>query len=427
MVSSLEEKIIKTIDERRDEIIQLLKDLIRIPSITGEEGKCQEFVAKKLEEIGIEVDKWQINWEELKKHPAYVPIETMGYKGYEGRPNVVGILKGQKEHPSLIINGHTDVVPIGARNEWKHDPWGGEIEGNFIFGRGACDMKAGIAAMISAVATLVECNVKLKGTLYIESVVDEEAGGNGTLACVIRGYKADAGIIAEPTSLHYLCNSNRGAQFFRIKIEGGSGGLELKYTIPEAIEKAFKIYKAVDDFAAMRQIDVKHPLFKAFPLPAKIPTGICKIQAGDWPSTIPGTCIMEGSLECLPGEDIREVREQFKKYIAFVAQTDPWLKRKPPEVEWFGLWLEAAETPVNHPIVETIKKTSKEILNFEPQIIGGGGSDLRLLNLYADTPSVLYGPGGGAMHGFDEYADLKQLIDYTKNLTVTIVRWCGAT
>ena len=136
---------------------------------------------------------------------------------------------------------------------------------------------------------------------------------------------------------------------------------------------------------------------------------------------------MEGSLECLPGEDIREVREQFKKYIAFVAQTDPWLKRKPPEVEWFGLWLEAAETPVNHPIVETIKKTSKEILNFEPQIIGGGGSDLRLLNLYADTPSVLYGPGGGAMHGFDEYADLKQLIDYTKNLTVTIVRWCGAT
>ena len=134
---------------------------------------------------------------------------------------MVGILEGEGKGRSLILNGHVDTVPPGDTTLWKHNPFGGEIEGDRIFGRGSVDMKGGISAMIMAVKFIKEAKIRLKGDIILQCVVDEEGGGNGTLACVDRGYKADAAIVTEPTNLKIMI-AHRGAMHLRVKVKGKS-------------------------------------------------------------------------------------------------------------------------------------------------------------------------------------------------------------
>nr|MDO8132806.1 ArgE/DapE family deacylase [Candidatus Njordarchaeum guaymaensis] len=429
MSSQIKEKVLKIIQGKESDLADLIQSLVKHQSVTGEEGECQRFVAEKMKDIGLKTDVWEPDMEQLRKHKAYVPVETMGYtKGYENRPNVVGTLKGsgRQQGKSIILNGHVDVVPIGNKDEWTHDPWGGEFVDGKIYGRGSCDMKAGLGALIAAVEAIASLDVKLKGDVIIESVVDEEAGGNGTLGCVLKGYKADAAIFAEPSGLSILCPGSRGAQFFRVTVPGKSIGIEYMYYAVNAIEKAIKIYEAVSDFSLMRQTEAKHPLWDLYPPDVpKVPTAICKISGGEWPSSTPTKVTLEGSLECLPKEDINEIKRRFKNYIMKVAQLDPWLSKNKPVVEWFGLWMEPSEIKPDHPIVKQVVNETKVVTGAEPLVVGGGGSDQRLLTIYGDTPSILFGPGGEESHGVDENIELKEVLNYTKIVALTILDWCG--
>lgn len=429
MSSDNKDRILKAIQDKENELLKLIQSLVKYESITGQEGKCQKFVAEKMKGIGLVTDLWEPDLRELKKHKEYVPIETMGYtNGYKDRPNVVGTWKTSSKDKgrSIILNGHIDVVPTGNKDEWTHDPWAGEFVDGKIYGRGTCDMKAGLAALITAVQVLREFGLKLRGDVIIESVVDEEAGGNGTLACVSKGYKADAGILAEPSGLNILFPASRGAQFFRITVPGKAIGIEYMYYAANAIEKAIKIYQAVSDFSLMRQVEAKHPLWEAYPPDVpKVPTAICKINGGEWPSSLPTKIVMEGSLECLPNEDLNEVKRRFRNYILKIVQLDPWLIKNKPVVEWFGLWMEPSEIKQDHPIVKQVVQEIKAISGAEPLIVGGGGSDQRLLTRSADTPSILFGPGGKEAHSVDENIELKEVLRYTKIVALTILDWCG--
>ena len=110
------------IDRERDDIIGFLQQLIRIPSVTGEEGKIQRFIAGYLKEMGVPTDVWEPDLDALRLHPAYVEVS----RDYKGRPNVVGRLRGSGGGKSLLFNGHVDVIPAGAPESWKHDPWSGK-------------------------------------------------------------------------------------------------------------------------------------------------------------------------------------------------------------------------------------------------------------------------------------------------------------
>ena len=179
------------------EQIEFLQQMIRIPSVTGNEGPIQEFMAKTLTEMGLAVDSFVPSLEELQKHPAYVaPAQP-----YEGRPDVVGTLKGAGGGRSLLFNGHIDVIPEGSLDNWQHDPWSADIADGKMYGRGTSDMKSGAAAMTMAIRAIQACGIRLKGDLIVEYVMDEELTGNGTLACVMKGYKADAGICCETSSM----------------------------------------------------------------------------------------------------------------------------------------------------------------------------------------------------------------------------------
>jgi acetylornithine deacetylase len=407
----------QAIAARREAAIELIQELVRRPSFESE-GEVQAFIADWWRARGIESDLWEPDIERLKEHRGFVPVDY----DYEGRPNQVVVFKGQGGGASLALNGHTDVVPVDPA-PWKYGgPWSGEYVDGRIYGRGSVDMKGGVACAMVVMDALLECGIKLKGDLQMQFVADEENGGNGSLAAVMRGYRADATIFLEPTSPNFLVISSRGAQFFRIIVPGKEAPIEHTMTTVNVIEKAFVLFKAVQDYACWRAAQADHPLYDWDP--TKIPVAVCKIQAGNWPSTFPAQCIMEGSLECLPGEDINQVKERFRAYLLQVAGQDAWLKEHPPIIEWFGLWFEAGETPIDSPFVKQFVSSYQQVTGNKPAILGGGGSDLRIPILYADSPSAHFGPHGGAIHSTDEYVEVDSVMEVAQVLGRFILDWC---
>ncbi len=199
---------------------------------------------------------WESDWEKLKKHPGYIPVD----RGYEGRPNIVATWKGTGGGRSLLFNGHTDVIPVGNGEGWSDNPWSASIKDGRIYGRGSCDMKSGVASHIMAIENMIAAGLKPKGDVYLDIVIDEEVSGHGTLDTVIRGYKADAGISGETSGLA-VQPACIGRIWFEIEIQGKAAGIQRRYQGVSGIELGYKITKAVEALEAKRVATVKHPLY----------------------------------------------------------------------------------------------------------------------------------------------------------------------
>jgi acetylornithine deacetylase len=420
MSTDQKERVLALIDRKRDEIIQFLQKLVSYPSVTGDELQIQMFIAQTLKDMELEVDMWEPDHEELKKHPAYVHVE----RGYENRPNVVGILKGKGSGRSLLFNGHVDVIPAGPAAAWNVSPWAGEILENRLYGRGASDMKSGLAAMTMAIDAIVRSGVKLKGDVFLEYTMDEELSGNGTLACVLRGYQADAGICCETSSLHVQPGCI-GRIWFKIVVHGKPAGIQQRWQGVNAIEKGYGIVKAVADLEAIRIDSLNHPLY-----PDKLRSLPCMVgmfESGSFPSAFPDMCTLKGSLATLPGEDTAMAKQQFADHIHAYSQLDPWLKNHPPEVRFVGYCGDSAEIPREHPIVQTVSRSFTRVTGTPPQITGRqGAADIRYLIKYGNTPTVIFGPGPtDQMHANNEWVDIDDVITATKTLSLSIMDWCG--
>jgi acetylornithine deacetylase len=420
MNASVRGKLLNKIDDNREQSIGFLQKMIAIPSVTGDEAKIQEFLADYLAGLGLKIDMWETSWEELKKHPAYRPVA----RGYEGRPNIVATLKGSGGGRSLLLNGHTDVIPVGGGEGWSDDPWSAKIKNGRIYGRGSADMKSGVASHIMAVECLLAAGVKTKGDVYINVVVDEEVSGHGTLDTVIRGYKADAGISGETSGLA-VQPACIGRIWFEIEIHGKPAGIQKRYEGISGIELGNKIVKAVADLEAKRVATVTHPLY-----PNALDTLPCIIgsfSAGNYPSAFPVNCLLKGSIGTVPGEDHEGVKKSLVEQVARAAAEDSWMKLHPPKVRFVGYDAEASEIARDHPIVATVCKSYKEITGREPEISGRqGAADTRFLNLYASTPTVIFGPGSTAvMHADDEYVSIDDYMTAIKVMALSICDWCG--
>ena len=417
---TLYDQIDEAIESLRGEALELLQALVRIPSLEGDEKPCMDLLERHLRGMGLEVDRWIPDDDELAAHPAFVPTGM----SYAERPNVVATVKSAGGGRSLKFNGHVDVVPIGPAELWEHGPWSGEFSDGKVWGRGSADMKGGVVSNVLCAMALQKAGIALNGDLIVECVVDEEAGGNGTLASVMRGYSADACIFTEPTGLDKLAVSNRGAQFFRITVPGEEGGVEYKHDLVNPIAKAFEVFHAVEAYSIMRESQVSHPLYDEV-YNTKVPTGICRMAAGEWPSTIASQAVLEGTIECLPGEDIHEIKADFKRFIQEWSAKDPWFKAHPLGFEWFGLWFDAAQIDPAHPMVGVLSAAAKSVTGRDVEVGGAGGCDLRLPVLYGDTPAALFGPSGAMIHSTDEYIEFEQVIDCARVLCRMAVEWCG--
>jgi acetylornithine deacetylase len=421
MTDPVRKKILDKVDASKDDAIKFLQDMVTIPSVTGDEAAIQKHMYDYLKKMGLEVDMWETNWEELKKHPGYRPVD----RGYENRPNIVATLKGTGGGRSILLNGHTDVIPVGNGEGWSDNPWSASIKNGRVYGRGSCDMKSGVASHVLAVQYLKELGLTPKGDVMINIVIDEEVSGHGTLDTVMRGYKADAGISGETSDL-FVQPACIGRIWFQIDIQGKPAGIQQRYLGISAIDLGNKIVKAVQELEDERVATVKHALYPS--ALDSLPCIIGSFQAGNYPSAFPASAVLKGSIGTVPSEDHEGVKQSLVKKIAEIAAADPWMKDHPPVVKFVGYDAEASEIPVRHPIVETVCNTYTEVTGKKPTISGRqGAADTRFLNKYADTPTVIFGPGSTAiMHANDEYVSIDDYLTAIKVMALSIYDWCNS-
>ncbi len=414
------------VERRRAPLVALVRELVSYrsenPKLLPDPGQqelarlqeaaCQDCIAEHLRGLGMAIDR---------------------FEALPGRDDVVGILSGASDGPSLILNGHVDVVPAGDPALWPCDPWSGEVSGGKIWGRGACDMKGGLAAAIGALSALGDVGVRLAGDVVVQAVVDEESGGPGTRVAVKR-HRADAAIVLEPTA-GSIMPVEGGLEWLRVVVAGRSGHSALRYrsvhaggrgVAVNAIEKAVKVLNGVQELERYWGNVKVHPL-----LPKGITTINPGLIEGGSPalSTMADRCILGLSLKYLPGEQLDEVKREFEDHIRAVAQTDAWLREHPPTVEWgvSGVSFPPSEISTNHPLATVVANAYRSIRG-EPTWAGFEAvSDLAWL-AEAGVPALLLGPGDPAQaHTSAEYVEIDDLVATTSIVALAIAGWCGVT
>ncbi len=415
--------ISKKIDALRPEITCFLQDLVRHRSLPGQEQSLQAFIAAKLQSLGLDVSILKSMRSELESHPAFCDDGVR----FDNRLNVVGRWSGTsgEAHRTLILNGHVDVVPAGNESLWENPPWDGIVEDGKLHGRGSCDMKSGVTAAIFAVQALKELNLEPGSSLILETVIGEESGGVGTLTTLVKGYRAAAAIIMEPTRLR-ICPSQSGALSFRIKITGRAIHASMKILGVSAIAKFYLVFQALEALDQERHSRYANPLFEH---PGNIaPISVGTLHCGDWPSTVPDELVAEGRFGIFPGESPAAARAEFQSCLERAAREDAWLSEHPPVLEWFEGQFESSETPVNEPVIATLGACHRAVTGDAPGFYGAPyGSDQRLFTNHARIPTVLYGPGDVALaHTVSEFVPLEEVFTCAKVLALTISDWCQA-
>jgi len=416
-LSTLERRILEAIDF--DGLLSTLADLIAIRSLGGEETPAQEYVAAFLERMGLDVDVWELDFDALRNHPTFsAEVERPGALG------VVGAMGEDGGGRSLILNGHVDVVPAGDEANWHYPPWQATIVDGRVYGRGSCDMKGGLACALYAARAIRDAGVRLRGRLLIESVVGEEDGGAGTLAAVLRGYRADGAVVVEPTEMA-VAPAQAGALSFQVTVPGLSAHGCVREEGVSAIEKFIPIHQALMELEQARNQAAQDPLYARYRLPYALCIG--QMEAGNWASSVAERLVFRGRYGVAPGEDLEEARCQFEQAVAQAAQADPWLVDHPPAVEWWGGQFSPARIPTDHPLVETVGDAFAETAGAPARVEGVTyGADMRLLVNEGNTPAVLFGPGDvRRSHKPDEFVPLDELVAVTRTLALTAVRFCG--
>jgi acetylornithine deacetylase len=413
-------KIREQIAREREAATELLQAWVRESSVQGEERSIQESIAKRLTEMGLEVDLWVMEGEELIRHPYFVSPRTT----FENSPNVVGVWKGTGGGRSLILNGHVDVVPAGDRAQWDHDPFSGEILNGKLYGRGSTDMKGGNLSSLLAIQTLQALGVRLKGDVIFQSVVEEESGGAGTLATILRGYKADAALIPEPTNMK-IFPKQQGSMWFRLTVKGRSAHGGTRYEGVSAIEKSMLVVQAIARLEKERNDRITDPLYAKLPIP--IPINIGVIEGGKWPSSVADLVKLEGRMGVAPGEAMDDARAEMEAALKRLAEQDPWFAEHPVELEWFGArWVPGAVAE-DHPLMDLLQKSFVSVTG-KPAVVEASpwGTDGGLLTVLADTPAIVVGPGVTQVaHYPNEYIELDAVFQCAEIYALTMLEWCG--
>ncbi|MGB1658428.1 MAG: ArgE/DapE family deacylase, partial [Longimicrobiales bacterium] len=405
-----------------DFLLETAARLIRIPSWNGEESDAQRAVAETMTGIGLDTDVWSIDLPLLQDHP-----DASWELQREEALGVIGTLEGRGGGPSLILNGHVDVVPPGDEALWSSPPFEPVVRDGRLYGRGSLDMKAQLAAGLAALRAVSDAGVELSGSVHLQSVVGEEDGGIGTLAATLRAGGADGAIVMEPTGLT-VAPVQAGCVNFRIRVPGRAAHGAVRDEGISAFENAFRIYAAVQALEAERNRNaVRDPLYSAFSTP--YPISIGTMSGGDWASSVPDHASMEGRLGVRPDESLDEARSSLEAAVAAAARADAFLTDHPPVVEWWGGRFLPAKTPVDDPLVRTLSRSVTEELGAAAVLEGVTfGADAGLLQHLAKMPVVLFGAGDiRRAHRPDEYVEIAQLETMARSLARAIVRFCGTT
>ncbi|MFW9975935.1 MAG: ArgE/DapE family deacylase [Candidatus Thorarchaeota archaeon] len=427
MSDELKTSVRNWIRENDDQLISLIQNLVKIPSVSGDEFKIQKFIHKVLKEMKLKPEMIAPDLEILKKDADYFETTSYSRVGYENRPNVVATLPGSGGGSSICLTGHVDVVSPEPLDAWKKDPWGGEIDGDHLYGRGSGDMKAGIAAMLIAVRAVKELDIHLKGDVQIETTIEEEDGGvGGNLFLRLVRPKVDAAINPEPT-YHNLGVASGGVMYFRVIVKGIPAHAATAHFGVNAIEKMMLVVNALKELNMKRQETTSFNIVEeADPrMKGHVTTiNMGKISAGDWPSTVPAKAVLETRIGWPPGETRKEVQTQVENTISTVARNDKWLKENPPIIEWFGWYARPHVIDLESPFVILMKKNIFDVVGIEPKFAGGSaGLDTRFF-AHRGIPAVTFGPHTERIHSFDEWVSIESTVKTAETIATTLIDWC---
>ena len=435
-MDAIEAQVCRRLDVMRDDIIKLVQDMVAFKSVNprfmadpenSQESDVQDLVETRLKALGLVITRWETE---------------------ARRPNLVAQRIGAGGGRSLVFNGHIDVVPIGDLDGWNYDPWGSDIVDGKLYGRGTVDMKAGVAAFISATQAIMEAGIVLNGDLQLHIVVDEEAGGfAGTRDVIKRGYSADGVIVAEPTS-GLIDAAEGGLSWLRVTIRGRAAhaGWRFAQIYPQqdpdaansdgvnAIEKGVKFVQAVREFEREWAHGRHHPL---------MPPGITTINPGVMiggvglgedglpqitsnPAMIPDVCVVDFDFKYLPTETFDEVREEFEAFVSAFARTDPWLRDHPPTLQWHlsNIDFPPFSTSPDHALIQAVRDTHQQ-MGIETVLTGKRAVTDAAFYAGAGMAPIILGPAGEGLHGDNEYVELDSLIETAKVFAGVILRWCG--
>ena len=413
-------RVLELVDERADDLLGELTTLLAIPSVSGTdaENEALAHLADVFAARGLDVDHWLIPLDELAARADFPGMEVDRREAW----GLVGRLPG-RGGPTLMFNGHVDVVPPGSPESWSTDPFTPTTIGGRLFGRGSCDMKGGLIAALWATEAIRRAGVALEGDIVIAAVLGEEDGGLGTFATLARGWTADACVIPEPTDLD-LVPANAGSLTFRLIVRGHATHAARRTAGVSAIDKFVPLLGALAALETRRNVD-PDPLTRRWAVPYPISVGT--LRAGDWASSVPDELVAEGRLGVILDEAVDEARAALEAAVAEVCASDPWLAEHPVEVEWWGGQFASGRSPDGGALAARVEQAHVAAGGRRPETWAAPyGSDLRLLTSGGRIPTVQYGPGDVAVaHGPDEHVALADVRTTARTLAVLALDVCG--
>jgi acetylornithine deacetylase len=414
-LSPAELAVVSAVD--RDRIADDLAALVAVPSVTGDEFEVQTEVALRMTTAGLDVERLDADPVELAADPDFPGMEA----ARTVLPLVAGRLAGERPGRRLLICGHVDVVSEGDALQWTSPPFSPQVRDGSLYGRGACDMKAGIVAGLAALRALRETDAELAGEVLLVTVPAEEDGGAGALAAIRAGYTGDLAVIPEPTRLEVV-TASAGAITFTVSVSGRAAHAALRLGGVSALDKLWLVSEALRADEARKNAAERDPRMRDLELPYA--TSIGRVTAGEWSSTVPDRAVAEGRYGVCVGQTPAEAEAELRAAVAAAAAEDEWLRDHPPEVEITGGRFASAQLPSDHELAWGLGSTARDVLGRLPAFVGVPyGSDARLFIHQGATPCVLYGPGDPAhAHAPDEHVVLEDVARCARVLAVWAMR-----
>jgi len=405
----------------RQPAVDLLLQLVAEPSLLGDEASAQALMARRFAQLGLRVDEFEVDEDKIRDHPGYSPSIV----SYAGRRNVVGVHqpKGAVRGRSLILNGHIDVVPVGAQRLWTRPPFAPWIDGDRLYGRGAGDMKAGIVAYCMAFEALRNLGLEPAAPVYLQSVIEEECTGNGALACLVQGYQADAALIPEP--IPGIMTGQMGVMWVGIEVLGTPVHAAVAQTGVAAIEFAQYLCAKLKEIEAQwNQPANRHPHYAHHDHPINFNIG--KLSGGEWASSVATQCRADVRIGFYPGMKPAQVRALIEAALKAAYEAHPKKASVRYEVLYEGFQAEGMLVDMNQPMIDTLKACHHAVAGgLMPLVASTATTDARFFQLYGGIPATCYGPQAGNTHGIDEWVSVASMMEVTQVLALFMARWCG--
>ena len=396
---------------------EFLERLVAAPSILGSEQVAEEVLAAELDDLGFQLERLPIPADIERLPGAGVPSLP-----YEGRYNLVGRRSGDPARPSLLLNGHIDVVPADEPELWTTPPFQPVRRDGWLYGRGAGDMKCGFAMGVLAVRSLLEvAPAAVSGPLAMVAAIEEECTGNGTLAAAHQGVLADAVVLLEPTDLDVLLGGI-GVLWLEVTVSGRSAHASDAAAAVNAIEAAMPLLTALRDFE--RELNETERDSRIGETDHPFALNIGRFSGGDWASSVPAVARFEIRVGFPLGWTAAQAEARIRACIATAAGRDAWLVANPPAVRASGFRAEGYDLSLDAPLARLVGAAHRAAHGTEPRsFVLGATTDARTYINRHGTPALCYGPRTARIHGVDEAVELASIVDGARTLARFMVGW----